>query len=70
MTTGGYYYSVEKYILQKGDGELKRTKGLNFRKDMVEYFSDCPELSKRIDNKEFRNNDLESIVRFYNNKCR
>jgi len=67
--TGGYSYSVEKYILQKGELELKRTKGLMFRKDMVEYFSDCPELAEKIKEKEFRKGDMISIVRFYNNHC-
>ena len=67
--TGGYSYSVEKYILQKGELELKRTKGLMFRKDMVEYFGDCPELSKKIQEKEFRKDDMQAIVRFYNNNC-
>ena len=70
MATGGYSYSDEKFILQKGNGELKRPKGLTFRKDMIEYFSDCPELSKKIESKEFRKSDLESIVRFYNRSCR
>lgn len=70
ITTGGYSYSVEKYILQKGDGELKRPKGLAFKKDMIEYFSDCPELVDKIESKDFRKNDLESIVRFYNSNCR
>ncbi len=70
MMTGGYSYSVERYILQKSDGELKRPKGLTFRKDMIKYFNDCPELSKKIENKEFRKSDLESIVRFYNVSCR
>ena len=67
--TGGYSYSVESYILQKGESELKRTKGLMFRKDMVEYFEDCPELAKKIQEKEFRKDDMQAIVKFYNNKC-
>ena len=66
----GMSYPVERYnILQKGDGELKRPKGLSFRKDMMNYFSDCPELSQKIENKEYKKRDLESIVRFYNSNC-
>lgn len=68
--TGGYSYTVEKYVFQKETGELKRFKGLTFRKDMIEYFNDCPELSKKIEDKEFRKNDMESIVRYYNSNCR
>ncbi|HTO16638.1 MAG TPA: hypothetical protein VLZ83_12765 [Edaphocola sp.] len=68
--TGGYSYNVEKYILQKGDGELKRPKGLTFKKDMIEYFSDCPALVEKIENKDFHKKDLEFIVTFYNSNCR
>jgi hypothetical protein len=68
--TGGYSYSVERYILQKGYGELKRPKSLTFRKDMVEYFSDCPSLVKKIESKDFRKNELEFIVNYYNSNCR
>jgi hypothetical protein len=66
----GTSYSSERYVLQKGDDVLKRTKGLNFKKDMQEYFSDCPKLAEKIENKEFRQYDLRSIVRFYNSQCR
>ena len=65
----GYAYSVENYIFQKGEGELKRTNTMNFRKDMTEYFSDCPLLVEQIENKTFKRNDLISIVRFYNKEC-
>jgi hypothetical protein len=57
-------------ILQKGNGELKRPKGLTFKKDMINYFSDCPKLVEKIESKDFRKDDLESIVRFYNSNCR
>lgn len=67
--TGGYSYSVERYILQKDNGELKRLKGLTFKKDMVEYFCNCPALAEKIENKDFRKSDLEFIVRFYNSNC-
>jgi predicted Zn-ribbon and HTH transcriptional regulator len=69
-TTGSYSYGVEKYMLQKADGELKRPKGLTFKKDMVEYFSDCPALIEKIESKDFRKNDLEFIVNFYNSNCK
>jgi predicted Zn-ribbon and HTH transcriptional regulator len=70
MMTGGYSYRVERLILQKGNGELKRPKGLTFKKDMINYFSDCPKLVEKIESKDFRKDDLESIVRFYNSNCR
>ncbi len=69
MTTGGYAYSVEKFVLQKGSGQLKRPSGLTFRKDMMQYFNDCPALVQKIENREFRKGDIQAIVRFYNQNC-
>lgn len=72
-TTGmspGYTYSFDRYLLQKGDSELKKPKALGFRKDMMEYFSDCPTLVQQIDNKAFKKADLEAIVIFYNSQCK
>lgn len=67
---GGVSYAVENYYLQKGEGELKRPRGLNFRDDMRDYFRDCPELVALIDEGDFRKRDMESIASFYNSKCR
>lgn len=66
---GGYSYNMDRYVLQKGDGELKKIKGASFKKDMSEYFSDCPSLAQKIENKEFRKDDLESMVNIYNAEC-
>jgi hypothetical protein len=67
--TGGHSYSVENLILQKGNGELKQPRSLTFRKDMRAYFSDCPQLTERIEARDFRRADLEAIVMFYNSNC-
>ena len=58
-----------KLKLQKENGELKRPKGMSFRKDMTEYFSDCPALVEKIEDKDFRKSDLEMMVNFYNSNC-
>lgn len=70
MTTGGFSYTVEKYIMQKNNGELFKTRWLSFRKDMVNYLSDCPELAKKIEDKKYRSDDIEQIVDEYNKSCR
>jgi hypothetical protein len=69
-TTGGFSYSEEGYVLQKGDDDLKGITRLSFKKDMAEYFKDCPTLVKKIVDRDFRKDDLVSIVRFYNSNCR
>ena len=67
--TGGNSINLERFVLQKGEGDLKRPKGLTFKKDMADYFSDCPALIEKIESKDFRKNDLEFVVRFYNSNC-
>ena len=64
-----YTDKVEKYVLQKGNNELKQPKSLSFRKDMAAYFHDCPDLSFKIENHEFGKKDLHAIIRFYNSNC-
>jgi hypothetical protein len=65
----GYAYTIESNILQKGNGELMRPTGISFRKDMAIYFSDCPELVNKIQEKEFKRGDMEAIVNTYNRNC-
>lgn len=64
-----YTYQTAEYYLQKGKGPLKRPKGISFRKDMVEYLSDCPTVADKINDKDFKRRDLEVIVMFYNKNC-
>jgi len=42
----------------------------HFGVDLIEYFSDCPALVEKIENKDFHKKDLEFIVTFYNSNCR
>lgn len=59
-----------QFMLQKGKyGALKTPRTVYFRKDMVEYFNDCPELVEKIEDKELRRSDLIAIVNYYNNNC-
>ncbi|MFT6165528.1 MAG: hypothetical protein ACJAV5_000743 [Vicingaceae bacterium] len=44
-------------------------KGLKFRANMANYFSDCPELSRMIEKMELTRRDLVAIIGFYNSKC-
>lgn len=57
------------YLLQKGSDPLYQPRLLGFRKDMAKYFADCPKLVSLIEGKEFRRNDLDEIVAYYNNNC-
>jgi hypothetical protein len=69
MTTGVSYIE-DKFLFQKNGGSIKWPRNLSFRKDMIQYFSDCPELATKIDKKEFGKKDMLEITRFYNSYCR
>lgn len=69
--SSGYTYETEMHILQKKDGPLVRVRNeVNFRKEMSKYLSDCPELVKKIDQKQYRKDDIFLIVEEYNKNCR
>lgn len=57
------------YLLKKGDDSLVEPRVLGFKKDMAEYFKDCPALVALIEGKEFKRRDLDEIVMFYNTRC-
>ena len=67
--TMGQSYTARRFLLQKGDEDFKMPKKIGFKKDMMEYFDDCPELSKKIESKEFRKSEMVSMVIFYNRSC-
>lgn len=62
--------TVTQHFLQKGKGELTQIKGISFKRDMSEYFNDCPSLSEKIESKELRKSDINFIIDFYNKNCR
>jgi hypothetical protein len=70
---GGYYpggtYTVDNLLFQKGNGPLKKPRSLGWKKDMLEYFSDCPALRERIESKDLRRKEIEAIVTYYNQNC-
>ncbi|NQX82654.1 MAG: hypothetical protein HRT66_11775 [Flavobacteriaceae bacterium] len=41
----------------------------SFKKTASKYFKDCPSLVKLIKNKTYGRDDIEEIVRYYNDKC-
>jgi hypothetical protein len=70
---GGYSpgasYTSDNLIFQKGNGPLKQPRTLAWKKDMLEYFSDCPALRERIESKDLRRKEIEAIVLYYNQNC-
>ncbi|HPH45467.1 MAG TPA: hypothetical protein PLJ60_01910 [Chryseolinea sp.] len=68
---GGYSVTsvTENLIFQKGNGPLKQPRALGWKKDMIEYFNDCPALGERIQSKDLGKKEIEAIVIYYNQKC-
>lgn len=77
--TGGYNaatgtmrnssYKSDDFILQNKNGQVMRPSWMNFRKDMKDFFGDCPALVKKIQNKDYDRNDVLQIVEYYNSIC-
>lgn len=57
------------WLLQRGNEQLLQPRMIGFKKQMAEYFADCPQLVAAIQDKEFKRKDLDEIVLFYNNRC-
>jgi hypothetical protein len=67
--SGSAVYVADDFIFQKGNGPLKQPKAWGWKKDMIEYFSDCPDLRERIENKDLNRSEIEAIVLYYNSNC-
>ncbi|HEY5746522.1 MAG TPA: hypothetical protein VIU12_10625 [Chryseolinea sp.] len=68
LMTMGTSYERDQYYLQR-DGEMFHVRGISFRKDMMAYLADCPEVTKRIEAREWIKENIIQIVRTYNLKC-
>lgn len=62
----GFSYAYERYVLQYGSNPLLQVKGISFRRDMMDFFSDYPELVEKIDQRMYRKENLALIVKEYN----
>lgn len=61
-------YRESNIYVVKRDSELKLME-LDDRKKIIEYFKDCPNIKKGLDEKEFKVSDLRDIVEYYNESC-
>ncbi len=57
------------YFLQRQDDLYKRVRPLFFRRDMIKYFQDCPELSKRIKKGHYPKRSIVTMINHYNSNC-
>lgn len=54
----GQYFIAYGYIPKVG-----------FKKVVQSYFTDCPQLQEKVESGEFKKDDFEKIVEFYNQNC-
>ena len=66
---GGVAYEAERFILQMEDEPITRPRSFGFKKDMKEFFRNCPSLVEKIESNEYQR-DLYLIVKYYNTACR
>lgn len=71
----GNYYDIKNLYVTKGvSGEVthlgsNQLFSKNFKNAASDYFSDCPELVAKIQNKEYKKKHIRDIVNFYNLQC-
>lgn len=54
----GQYYVAYGYIPK-----------ISFKKVVLSYFTDCPQLQEKVENGEFKKDDFVKVVEFYNQNC-
>lgn len=71
---GMHYHGSGAYrgylLVKKGDWRPDvKAKRLKFRKEMIEFFSDCPQVVEQIEGQELTNKELSVVVDFYYQYC-
>lgn len=68
-TAYGTMLHTEFFYRRTSDTDLLRVRKLSFKNTFVEFFSDCPKLQAKIDNKEFKYSNLEQMFLYYQHTC-
>lgn len=57
-------------VLKKGNwGPDVKARRLMLRKEMIEFFSDCPQVVEQIEDQKLTNNELSVVIDFYYQYC-
>lgn len=56
----------DAYYIARPDGTGIEVPNISFRKRLAEFLSDCPEVSRGLDKKEWSRNDLDAVIDAYN----
>lgn len=69
---GDIYYARKKGSLYATEFSQTGTLGFygsKFKKRALKFFSDCPDLTIKIENKEFKNQNIFDAFEYYENSC-
>jgi len=69
MSTANNARVADRFVVQRSNGPLVRLEGTSFKKDVAKFFHDCPDVIKRVKDKEYKKEDLELVVKRYNKVC-
>lgn len=72
--TGMSFQNKVSYYVKRIDETVAKNIGINeifinYKKTSKDFFSDCPELVSKLENKEFKRKELDEVVIFYNDNC-
>jgi hypothetical protein len=65
----GSFYKYGSGILVKKDGTMVDPSIGSFRKKMREFFSDCPVLVEKINNKVYKRTQIDEVIEYYKVNC-
>ena len=65
-----YKKPTDNFLMHIGDNSGAINSGIYLRLIAPSYFSDCPSLVEKIEKKEFKFNDIKSIMDYYSNQCK
>lgn len=64
-----YTSTVTGYFVKHKNDKTAIDIMFGFKKRIVRFFSDCPDIIEMVNDKTFTNNDIELIVIYYNKNC-
>lgn len=73
---GGGFSGSSTYYIKKTNEEIAQyyvaygyIPKVSFEKVIESYFSDCPKIQTKVENKEFKKKNYKEIVEYYNQNC-
>jgi len=69
LAGSGSFYNYGVLILVKKDGTMVDSSTGSFKNKIRKFFSDCPELVEKINDKIFKRKHIEEVIEYYKLNC-